>query len=164
MYVVGVYIYISLFHMLLLFAGQGVKVCPHSDMDALSEPHISATHEAIQNRLRNDREERVQYASPTKDIFCRTGAYLTALRKLGCCRPIVEATPLSATEEENREARQIYMHQIQRGYRPQDGTCEGRLIFEYDTYDNPVVRYVHLLRFTKFILSLPHEDVNITPS
>ncbi|KAJ6578506.1 hypothetical protein B0H19DRAFT_1062987 [Mycena capillaripes] len=121
----------------------GVKVCPHSDLEALSVPHTSATREAIEERLSNDREERLQYASPSKDMFCRTKAYLTALRKLGCCRPLVEVTALSTSEEENREAKQIYMHQIQRGYRPPDGTCEGRLLFEYDSHDNPVVLCEH---------------------
>ncbi|KAJ7764293.1 hypothetical protein B0H16DRAFT_1799720 [Mycena metata] len=118
----------------------GVKVCPRSDIDALSEPHTFATRELISTRLKNDREDRLQLASPNKEVFARTAAYLTALRKLGCCRPLVEITALSMTELETKEATDFYNSQVQRGYRPPDGTCEGRLVFEYDAYDNPVVR------------------------
>ncbi|KAJ7931892.1 hypothetical protein B0H13DRAFT_1857544 [Mycena leptocephala] len=118
----------------------GVKVCPQSDLDSLSEPHTHATREAVQERLQRDRDERMQYVSPLKDTFCRTSAYLAALRKLGCCRPLVEATRLSPTEAETREATELYMQQVQRGYRPKEGICEGRLVFEYDDRDRAVIR------------------------
>jgi hypothetical protein len=124
----------------MFYSGHGVKVCPQSDLDSLSQPHTHATREAVQDRLRRDRDERMQYVSPLKDTFCRTSAYLAALRKLGCCRPLVEATRLSPTEEETREATELYLQQVQRGYRPKEGICEGRLVFEYDNLDRAVIR------------------------
>ncbi|KAJ7763443.1 hypothetical protein B0H16DRAFT_1718672 [Mycena metata] len=122
---------------------QGVKVCPRSDMDFLSQPHTWATREGLQERLQNDREDRLEHASPNKDTFCRTSAYLAALRKLGCCRPLVEVTNLSSSEEETREATALYLQQVQRGYRPKEGTCQGRLIFEYNAYGTALIRCEH---------------------
>ncbi|KAJ7024050.1 hypothetical protein C8F04DRAFT_921453, partial [Mycena alexandri] len=115
--------------------------CPYSDITSLSEPHTRATREALQECLQNDREDCLQHASPTKDTFCRTAAYLAARRKLGCCRPLVEVTNLSSSEEETREATALYLHQVQRGCRPKEGTCGGRLIFEYSSYGTAVIRY-----------------------
>ncbi|KAF8145358.1 hypothetical protein K438DRAFT_1630265 [Mycena galopus ATCC 62051] len=92
--------------------------------------------------LRNDRKDWLQYASPTKDIFCRTAAYLTALRRLGCSRPLAEPTPLSLEEEEAREVYQIYIQQVRRGHRT-DGTCEGKILFRYDSHNHPHVYCQH---------------------
>jgi hypothetical protein len=117
-----------------------VKVCPKADADALSESHTRASLANIQTRLRRDRDDRLQYASPTKDIFCRTAAYLTALRKLGCSRPLLEPTLRSEEEAEALETREIYWQLVRRGYRPKEGTCEGRLLFHYDSHGRPHVR------------------------
>ncbi|KAJ7937744.1 hypothetical protein B0H13DRAFT_2302571 [Mycena leptocephala] len=38
---------------------QGVKICPHADAEALSEPHTNASLANIQTGLRNDREDRL---------------------------------------------------------------------------------------------------------
>ncbi|KAJ7018082.1 hypothetical protein C8F04DRAFT_1199503 [Mycena alexandri] len=91
---------------------QGVKICPHSDVDNLTVPHTSASRANIQTWLRQDREDRLQYASPSKDIFCRTAAYLAALRKLGCSRPSVEETLFSESEEEQNKILEIYREQL----------------------------------------------------
>jgi hypothetical protein len=90
--------------------------------------------------LKFDREERLQYASPSKDIFCKTAAYVTALRKLGCSRPLVEATERSADEEERKETLDIYWDQIRRGYRPKNTVCEGRLLFGYNSRQQPYIK------------------------
>jgi hypothetical protein len=49
--------------------GQGVKVCPHGDLDSLSEPHTSASREDVRKRLDHDRNNQLQYTSPSKVIF-----------------------------------------------------------------------------------------------
>ncbi|KAJ7757604.1 hypothetical protein B0H16DRAFT_1457764 [Mycena metata] len=115
-------------------ACQGVKVCPQSDKDNLAMPHTSASRANIQTWLRQDREDRLQYASPSKDIFCRTAAYLSAVRKLGCSRPLVEETLFSESEEEQKEVSEIYRQQ---------GVCEGRIIFQYDNRGRPRVSCEH---------------------
>ena len=111
-----------------------MKVCPSVDKDAFSEPHTHASLANVQTRLRRDCEGRLQYASPSKDIFCRTAAYLTAIRKLGCSRPLSEATECSSDEEERKKMMEIYWTQVRRGYWPKETPCEGRLLFLYDSH------------------------------
>ncbi|KAJ7161781.1 hypothetical protein C8R43DRAFT_947296 [Mycena crocata] len=118
---------------------QGMKVCPYIDQDLHSVGHTSATRADIQERLENDRLTRVQSSSPSKDVFLRTVAYLAAIQKLGCMRPLSEQTFRTSSEEEEREARDLYLFQIQRGYRVPDGICEGRIVFDYNEFDKPYV-------------------------
>ncbi|KAF7354586.1 hypothetical protein MSAN_01371900 [Mycena sanguinolenta] len=110
---------------------KGCKICPYSDKELLELPHVSATLADVKERLQNDREQRSETSSPSKDVFLRTVAYLAAIQKLGCSRPLSEQTFLLASEEEERQTREIYLHQVQRGYRMPDGICEGRLVFGY---------------------------------
>ncbi|KAJ6627414.1 hypothetical protein B0H10DRAFT_1779384 [Mycena sp. CBHHK59/15] len=116
---------------------QGSKVCPQSDIDLLSLPHETATRDTMKERLQNDREEHLQSSSLSKDVFLRTMVYLAALKKLGCSRPFSEETFLSASEEEEGEACELYLFQTQRGYRMPDGICEGRVVFDYDDNEQP---------------------------
>ncbi|KAF8152705.1 hypothetical protein K438DRAFT_2079307 [Mycena galopus ATCC 62051] len=111
---------------------QGSKVCPYGDLDVLSLPHTSATRADIKERLQNDRYLRLESTSPTKDVFLRTVAYLAAIQRMGCRRPLTEETFLLASEQEERETRELYLQQIQRGYRSKEGICEGRLVFGND--------------------------------
>ncbi|KAJ6456641.1 hypothetical protein C8R47DRAFT_1165259 [Mycena vitilis] len=122
---------------------QGAKICPFSDEDCLSKGHTRASLARIQTRLRNDREERLQYASPTKDIFCRTAAYLSAIRKLGCSRPLEDITLLTPDEEERRLTLDLYWKQVQRGYRPKEASCEGRMILRHDSHGGSHVQCEH---------------------
>ncbi|KAJ7031452.1 hypothetical protein C8F04DRAFT_924530, partial [Mycena alexandri] len=119
-----------------------LTICPNSDEDHLRTPHTKASREDVREQLRKDREDRLQYVSPTRDIFLKTSAYLAAIQKLGCTRPLLEVTNLSATEEEARETREIYLHQVQRGYRTKEGLCEGRVVFDYGDNGKPYIRYL----------------------
>lgn len=104
-------------------------------------PHTKATREDVRERLRKDREERLQYFSPSRDIFLKTLAYITAIQKLGCSRPLFEATGnISDTEAEMQEARELYLSQTQRGYRMKEGICEGRVVFDYTDDGRPYIR------------------------
>ncbi|KAJ7019900.1 hypothetical protein C8F04DRAFT_1197252, partial [Mycena alexandri] len=127
---------------------QGVKVYPNTDIDSLTVPHTSASRANIQTRLRQDREERLQYASPSKDIFCRTAAYLSALRKLGCSRPLVEETLFSESDEEQKKTLEIYRDQVRRGHRPKHDACEGRIVFQYNHRGHPTISCEHYDRIT----------------
>ncbi|KAJ7122366.1 hypothetical protein C8R44DRAFT_622071 [Mycena epipterygia] len=118
---------------------QGLKICPNSNEDILTIPHTQASRQDVKERLRNDREDRLQYVSPSRDIFLKTSSYLAALQKLGCSRPLVEVTNLSATEEEMQDARDLYLFQIQRGYRTNEGLCEGRVVFDYSDDGHPYI-------------------------
>ncbi|KAJ7838385.1 hypothetical protein B0H14DRAFT_3700171 [Mycena olivaceomarginata] len=134
---------------------QGVKICPYADVDTLSESHTVASLALIQSCLRRDREQRLEIASPSKDIFQRTAAYITALRKLGCSRPLVEPTPLSAEEAEEKETRELYWSQVKRGHRPKEGTCEGKLLFSYDSHHQPP----YDLNYIEAVLNNDQEEV-----
>ncbi|KAK7019278.1 hypothetical protein R3P38DRAFT_2632453 [Favolaschia claudopus] len=127
---------------------QGVKICPYADRDSLLQAHTTASLANIQTRLRNDRENRLQFASPTKDIFCRTAAYLTATRKLGCSRPLDLPTNFSEEEEEQRMLLETYWQQVRRGQRSREGLCEGKLLFFYDSHNRPHVRCQHYDKIT----------------
>ncbi|KAJ6535548.1 hypothetical protein B0H19DRAFT_1271291 [Mycena capillaripes] len=121
-----------------------VQGLPYTDMELLSLPHVAATRQDVKERLQNDRDERLESASPSKDVFLRTSAYLAALQKLGCSRPMNEETFRSASEEEEHAARELYLFQIQRGYRMKEGgVCEGRLVFDYDDHGHPYVSCQH---------------------
>ncbi|KAJ7140269.1 hypothetical protein C8R43DRAFT_892789 [Mycena crocata] len=122
---------------------QGVKVCPYSDKDLLSLPHVSAMRSDVQDRLENDRLYRLQSSSPSKDVFLHTVAYLAAVQKLGCNRPLNEQTFLTASEEEERQARELYLLQIQRGSRIPEGICDGRLVFDHDEGEKPYIWQDH---------------------
>ncbi|KAK7031741.1 hypothetical protein R3P38DRAFT_2521802 [Favolaschia claudopus] len=122
---------------------QGSKICPNSDTEELSIPHTKASREDVRDRLKKDRDDRLQYVSPTRDIFLKTSAFLAALQKLGCGRPLHEVTTLSVSEEEEWEAKELYTYQVQRGYRAKEGLCEGRIVFDYDDNERPYVSCEH---------------------
>ncbi|KAJ7210251.1 hypothetical protein C8J57DRAFT_1257262 [Mycena rebaudengoi] len=115
-----------------------------SNADELGIPHTKATREDVRERLRKDREERLQYVSPSRDIFLKTLAYITAIQKLGCSRPLFEATGnISDTEAEMQEARELYLSQTQCGYRMEEGICEGRVVFDYTDDGRPYISCKH---------------------
>ncbi|KAK7015645.1 hypothetical protein R3P38DRAFT_3321572 [Favolaschia claudopus] len=91
---------------------EGSKICPNSNTEELSVLHTKASREDVRDRLKKDRDDRLQYVSPTRDIFLKTSSFLAALQKLGCGRPLFEITTLSATEEEEREAKELYTYQV----------------------------------------------------
>ncbi|KAJ7032105.1 hypothetical protein C8F04DRAFT_1185343 [Mycena alexandri] len=123
---------------------EGSKICPNGNIDELSAPHTKASRADVQERLRKDREERLQYTSPSRHVFLKTLAYITAIQKLGCSRPLFEATGnFSATEEEMKDARELYLFQTQRGYRMTDGICEGRVVFDYGEDGRPYIRFMY---------------------
>ncbi|KAJ6484352.1 hypothetical protein C8R47DRAFT_1072982 [Mycena vitilis] len=123
---------------------EGCKICPNSDIDKLSAPHTKASREDVQARLQKDRADRLQFVSPSRDIFLKTLAYIMAIQKLGCSRPLFEATAnFSDTEEELKDARDLYLFQTQRGYRMKDGLCEGRVVFDYGDDGRPYISCEH---------------------
>lgn len=94
----------------------------------------------VRERLQVDRDLRLEYASPSRDVFVRTSAYLAALRKLGCGRPRWDFTCLTPAEQEQREIQQQFEMQVGRGYQMEKITCQGRLVFEYDSQGHPQVK------------------------
>ena len=102
-----------------------------SDQQSMSSSHILASREDIKARLHKDRQYRIDTASPTRDIFEKTSAFISALQQLGCAGPIHEPTVVPAGERGLRELLAAYKAKIQRGYIPSQPTCNGRLELWY---------------------------------
>ncbi|KAG6847309.1 hypothetical protein H0H93_008916, partial [Arthromyces matolae] len=110
---------------------QGSKVCPRTDMEALSKPHTIATVEAITQRLESDRRLRLEASTPENDIFRKTAALIAAVRKIGCIVPEHEETIIPPSEREQYERIQGLLRRMQRGYEPKVTKCQGRILLEY---------------------------------
>ncbi|KAJ7580435.1 hypothetical protein C8J56DRAFT_1058074 [Mycena floridula] len=117
----------------------GVKVCPHGDMDKFSAPHTVATQENVASRLANDRDSRLMYASPSADIFAKTQAFITALRRGGCHAELQEHTPRLPSEVEIQQQNMAF----QRGYHDKVERCKGRAIFQFDNAGKPFISCQH---------------------
>jgi hypothetical protein len=120
--------------------GQGVKVCPMSDLESMKAVHVSASREDIKARLRQDWQQHIDTMSPTRDIFEKTSAFISALQLNGCRAPLCEPTVLSAREEEIHSAFAFHRSRMQRGYTPLKKTCEGQLYLLYTIEEAPYIQ------------------------
>ena len=127
-----------------LLIGQGVKVCPMSDLTSMKAVHIRASREDIKTRLGRDRQQKLDSASPTRDVFEKTLAFISALQKNGCPGPLYEPTFLSPEEEESRNSFLEHAAKIRRGYTPGKKTCEGRLYLLHTNDGFPYIRWAGL--------------------
>ncbi|KAJ7638020.1 hypothetical protein DFH06DRAFT_1002115 [Mycena polygramma] len=112
---------------------QGIKACPFSDLAALAGPdhaHTSATREDIALRLAVDRESRQRLNSPQRAIFNKTAAYINAIRRVGCRRPVQEETVRCGEELRQYTEDQALKEDLQRGYSAPK-TCQGRILCEH---------------------------------
>jgi hypothetical protein len=125
-----------------LYVGQGSKVCPFTDPVTISMPHVHASRDALKSRLLHDRATRLQGSSPSRDIFQKTSAFVTALRKRGCGAPAHETTYWSPAEQIDRKKHLELQSKLQRGYISPEITCDGRLLFDYDGNEQPYIRFV----------------------
>lgn len=120
--------------------GQGVKACPMSDIESMKAVHVSASREDIKARLHRDRQQHIDNMSPTRDIFEKTFAFISALHLNGCQAPLCEPTVLSAREEDIRSAFAFHKSRMQRGYIPLKKKCEGRLYLLYTVEGVPYIQ------------------------
>jgi hypothetical protein len=123
-----------------MLIGQGVKICPQVNRSQITQPHHHATRALLQERLRNDRQARLDVASPSRDVFQKTAALVAALRKLGCTAPLCEETTFDSDEEEARDSLILHRKRNQRGYVPKQESCEGRLYLCYDSNQRPFIK------------------------
>jgi hypothetical protein len=124
---------------LTVVLGQGSKVCPMSDQDQMSSSHTSASREDIKGRLRKDRQHRIDTASPTRDIFQKTTALISALQLLGCRGPMhksTDSTLVSGWEQEMCDLLAAHKATIQRGFTPKHPLCSGRLELWYGSVNS----------------------------
>lgn len=86
-------------------------------------------------QLYKDRQHRIDTASPSRDIFQKTSAFISALQYLGCRGPMYEPTLVSAGEKELRKILAQHKAKIQCGSSSQQPTCNGRLELCYGYAD-----------------------------
>ncbi|KAJ7490348.1 hypothetical protein B0H11DRAFT_2191580 [Mycena galericulata] len=121
---------------------QGTKICPQVDRALMTQPHHEATRDMLKERLRNDREARIQTASPSRQIFQKTAALVAALRRLGCGATLQEETIVESDEEEEYDKLILHRTEHRRGYVPPTETCQGRLQLAYAN-QKPYIKCEH---------------------
>ncbi|PPQ84978.1 hypothetical protein CVT25_010531 [Psilocybe cyanescens] len=125
---------------------QGSKLCAAGDVKKWSEAHQTAGANEISQRLAHERAFCSEIADPSHDVFQRTAAFITALRKVGCRAQKHEETILNAAEQQAYAALLAHQADLSRGYVPAEEHCEGRIILEFDQLDKPFVRCEHYNR------------------
>lgn len=119
--------------------GQGVKVCPYTNIDELKEPHIHASAEVLAQRLQADQNARHSKSSPQQLLFRKTCGYFTALKSQGCSGPPHERTVYIGDDTQKHKEHLEDIQRRQRGH-PSKAKCDGRLLFEYDHAGHAFIR------------------------
>ncbi|KAF8957977.1 hypothetical protein BDZ97DRAFT_2078861 [Flammula alnicola] len=122
---------------------QGSKICPLADLNRWSEEHFHAEPEDIRKRCIYEREYQSEISDPNHDVFAKTAAFLTALRKVGCRAPKCEETMRNSVEEQEYLLLAERQAQASRGYISREEYCHGRMFLEYDQDDKPFIRCEH---------------------
>ncbi|KAJ6453265.1 hypothetical protein DFH09DRAFT_964017 [Mycena vulgaris] len=133
----------------ILVNSDGNKVaCKESHSTCtLIRPHVSASREEITERLRQAQFDRERHSSTRSVLFQKTLAYFVALSKQGCGAPPYEPTTYFGVELEQRQAWLLQRDKIRRGHISKP-SCEGRLLFQYDSRGNAFIRCEHYNRKT----------------
>ncbi|KAJ6624512.1 hypothetical protein B0H10DRAFT_1943119 [Mycena sp. CBHHK59/15] len=121
---------------------QGSKVCPQSDIENLTQPHLTVSRDDITDRLHREQLNREKHSSTRSALFKKTLAYFAALSKQGCGAPPHEATIYLSAELEQRESWLLQQEKIRRGHLSKP-TCDGRLLFQYDNLGKAFIRCEH---------------------
>lgn len=116
-----------------MFKGQGVKICPFYEYSEDEVRHSSASREQLQLRLKHDRELRSEFQSPASDVFERTSAFITALRRSGCSGTCL-------LEEQQSRAENFDLMYLRRGYPLRENQCNGRILFGYSFDGNAFIK------------------------
>ncbi|KAJ7236183.1 hypothetical protein C8J57DRAFT_1088347 [Mycena rebaudengoi] len=114
----------------------------------VSLPHTMASRQLLQTRLLNDRESRMEGTSPSRDVFRKTAALFSALKRMGCSAPLQEETTFESDEEDAQNNLSLYRSQNRRGYEPAAPSCDGRLQFNYDYKQSPFICCEHYSKNT----------------
>ncbi|KAJ7256436.1 hypothetical protein C8J57DRAFT_1235810 [Mycena rebaudengoi] len=106
------------------------------------------SRQLLQTRLLNDRESRMEGTSPSRDVFRKTAALFSALKRMGCSAPLQEETTFESDEEDAQNNLSLYRSQNRRGYEPAAPSCDGRLQFNYDYKQSPFICCEHYSKNT----------------
>lgn len=86
-------------------------------------------------------------SSPLRDVFEKTFALWSALCKQGCGAAPNEQTFYSVEESLERNSWHLQQENARRGHEP-NPTCNGRLVFQYDSTGRALVRYILIVFIT----------------
>ncbi|KAJ7747876.1 hypothetical protein B0H14DRAFT_2541606 [Mycena olivaceomarginata] len=130
----------------------GAKCCPHVDIAQVSEPHTKASRALIKERLQADLEQQYESASPSRDIFAKTAAFIAGIRKLGCGSQENDSRPdLLPSEQQNKEFWDDHHKILRRGYEPATRTCSGRVSLDFDHRGQALIRSENRLHLCRFL-------------
>ncbi|KAK7013858.1 hypothetical protein R3P38DRAFT_3322433 [Favolaschia claudopus] len=120
---------------------QGAKCCPQANIEDVTVPHTKSSKELIKERLEADLEEQCSLASPSRDIFAKTAAFIAGIRKLGCGFQETDAPPQLEQEsksflDDHSKSRNDELERIEKaahvsGYGPLVSQC--RTVVNYST-------------------------------
>ncbi len=97
--------------------------------------HSNATREAVQARLTYQKEIYEEFTSPARDVFDKTSAYISALRRTGC-RSTSMAENSKAEDTSVCDERYI----LRRGYPELPNRCTGQLEFGFTFDGTPYIK------------------------
>ncbi|KAE9392665.1 hypothetical protein BT96DRAFT_1023443 [Gymnopus androsaceus JB14] len=115
---------------------QGIKICPFYEIDEEQWHHSSATRDQLRTRMHYSKEQQTEFASPRRDVFEKTSAYLTALIRVGCTSESNKSNDEYSPPAAVLEARMT----LRRGYPEKPNRCTGRLLFRLDFEGNPYIQ------------------------
>ncbi|KAF9002823.1 hypothetical protein BDZ89DRAFT_1169676 [Hymenopellis radicata] len=117
-------------------ACQGLKICPLAKLPPNNGRHTSATRQDVTARLTLEQDV---IHSPARDVFERTSALITGLRRRGCHSEEFEMVHRSEAEQAAFDAVQQHHAELQRGWVDAVSRCKGQLYFNYDSQDRPFI-------------------------
>ncbi|KAJ3916503.1 hypothetical protein F5877DRAFT_46476 [Lentinula edodes] len=121
---------------------QGVKICPFFDGDNENMTHSSATREQLRDLMQHSKEQQMEFSTPARDVFERTSAYLTAIRRVGCTSEANLGQDASESPLDRLER-----IALRRGYPEMPNRCTGGLIFQWSFDGTPYIKCEHHSRF-----------------
>ncbi|KAJ3926352.1 MAG: hypothetical protein NXY57DRAFT_1065053 [Lentinula lateritia] len=119
---------------------QGVKICPFFDGDKETATHSSATRDQLRDLMQRSKEQQMEFSSPMRDVFERTSAYLTAIRRIGCT---CEANLVGDNELEKSSLDGAERVTLRRGYPEMPNRCTGQLVFRLSFEGIPYIKCEH---------------------
>lgn len=110
-----------------------MKVCPFAELPDSENPHTSASRSQLTRRIRESREQEMEFSSPQRDVFDRTSAYYTALQRTGCSASADNDSSEILSGNKERLA-------LRRGYPDMPNRCNGQLLYRLSFEGTPYIK------------------------
>lgn len=130
---------------ILLFSGQGMKVCSSANLEALAVPHTRASREDVCSQCREAFNNEQILSTAARETYKRTVSYWSALQSEGCGHQWSVETVMSPSERQEHKKTQAQLLELRRGQKPLSMRCEGRLELLEDEIGGHRVQYVLII-------------------